>query len=140
MHDCERIVEVLHAAGLDSQILPTIVGNGLLPGLTDPADVQDPDKPCVGAVEIEHAHFFTAAGEFGSLDQHGNRVDDGSWTIFDPTTFTINDVHFHYQVTGNELRLEPIDVGACPADPADWCVEAWKVMVAMPGMAWLRRE
>lgn len=124
---------------MELQILPTIVGNGLLPGVTDPADVPDPEKPCEGTIELAHSHFFRADGEFGSLDQNGQRVDDGRWSIVDDT-LAINGTPFGYSVEGDELRLDAVDVGTCPAAGTEFCLEAWKLMVAMPGMAWTRIE
>jgi hypothetical protein len=138
MHNCQRIADDLHAAGLDSQIIPNVIDAGVLPGVKSAGEIADPDDLCAGAIEIEHAHFFRASGEFGSLDQDGNQVDDGPWAIVDATTMTISGVPFHFAVSGDELRLEPIDVGDCP-DPTEWCEEAWKVMVAMPGLVWARK-
>ena len=35
---------------------------------------------CEGAQEpLEHSHFFTASGEFGSHDENGQQVDDGDY-------------------------------------------------------------
>src|ERR1044071_8917297 len=137
VHTCQRIVDDLHAAGLDSQIIQNVVDAGVVS--VAPADIDDLDRICTGAVEVAHAHFFKASGEFGSLEQAGKQVDDGQWAIVDATTLTIGGVPFHYAVAGDELRLEPIDVGDCP-DPTEWCEEAWKVMVAMPGLVWTRRD
>jgi hypothetical protein len=140
VHECQRIATMLHDAGMDTQILENIIGNGLLPGVDEPADVADPANPCDGAVQQAHSHFFLADGTFGSRDQHGQQVDDGRWSIVDADTFAIGDAEFDYAVTGNELRMEPVSVGTCPGDPNEWCEEAWKLMVAMPGMAWIRGD
>ena len=139
VHNCRTIIDALTDAGLADQALGSVVDNGLLPGIHDVADIPDESKPCAGAVDVPHSHFFTASGEFGSLDGEGNPVDDGRWTLIDATTLEINDAQFRFAISGDELRLEPLDVGACP-DPAAWCVEAWKVMVAMPGTAWTRND
>jgi hypothetical protein len=140
-YDCQRIADVLRTAGMEAQILPTIVENGLLPGITDPADVPDPDDPCDGAIELAHSHFFTAGGLFGSRDQRDRQVDDGTWSMVDDDTFAINGTNlFDFVIEGAELRMEPVSVGACPADSTAWCPESWKLMVAMPGMAWTREE
>ena len=140
-HNCQRIVDILRTAGMEPQILPTIVENGLLPGITDPADVPDPTHPCDGAIELAHSHFFTTGGLFGSRDQRGQQVDDGSWSLVDEDTLAINEQNlFDFVIEGTELRMEPVSVGACPADPTVWCPETWKLMVAMPGMAWTRED
>jgi hypothetical protein len=138
VHNCQHIADMLHAAGMDSQILENVIGNGLLPGVDEPADVKDPAHPCMGAVEQPHSHFFTTSGVFGSRDMNDNQVDDGTWSIVDEDTFAINGTEFDYTITGNELRMNPVSVGSCPGDPNEWCQEAWKLMVAMPGMPWTR--
>jgi hypothetical protein len=125
------------AAGMPEQALLSIVDNGLLPGVDSVNDIKDSDDPCVGAVDVRHSHFFTASGAFGSRDAEGQQVDDGRWSIVDSTTFEIGDVQFRYTIHGDELRMEPVTVGPCPTD-GEWCEEAWKLMVAMPGMAWTR--
>jgi hypothetical protein len=66
IHDCERIVAMLGEAGLDEFLADAVYGNELVPGVTAP-EGRDPTKPCDGAVEREHSHYFTAAGEFGSI-------------------------------------------------------------------------
>jgi|GEM_PF-2322811 hypothetical protein len=138
VHNCQRIVEVLTAAGMPSQILPNILDGEILPASPDPSHMPDPANPCTGAVEVKHSHFFTADGAFGSLDQNGQQVDDGRWSLVDASTFAIDAAHVHFVIDGDTLRMEPLDVGPCPTGSSDWCPEAWKLMVAMPGMALTR--
>ena len=39
---------------------------------------------CEGARgPLEHSHFFTASGEFGSHDENGQQVDDGDYVVSD---------------------------------------------------------
>ena len=123
---------------MDDQILPTVVGNGLLPGIEDPAQVSDPANPCAGAVTVKHSHFFNEDGTFGSLDALGQQVDDGHWSIVDPETFEIGGNQFHYRIEGDELHMEPVEVGSCSSG-GDFCQAAWQLMVAMPGMVWTRQ-
>ena len=131
---------MLHAAGMDPQIPEAVVGNGLIPGVDDPAEIGDPARLCDAAIDVPHSHFFTSRGLFGSRDQNGQQVDDGRWTVVDGDTFALGDAEFNYTVSGDELRMQPVHVGTCPADPDAWCTEAWKLMVAMPGMAWIRTK
>src|SRR5918994_3204118 len=60
VHDCARIVAMLNEAGLEESLVDAIYGNELVPGV-DPATAElvDPAKPCEGAVERAHSHFFT---------------------------------------------------------------------------------
>jgi len=136
-HNCERIMAIMTAAGMPKQGLLNVADSGTVPGVTSVDDFRDPMQPCVGAVDQRHSHFFTPSGLFGSRDMNGQQVDDGPWRIVDADTITINGTPFDYRVDGDDLLLLPVDVGTCP-DDGEWCPEAWKLMVAMPGMAWDR--
>lgn len=137
MHNCQRIVDIITAAGMPEQALLNAAESTTIPGVTTVAQIADPENPCVAAVDVPHSHFFTASGLFGSRDANGQQVDDGRWVIVDEDTFVINGTPFDFKVDGDELRMEPVDVGTCPVN-GTWCPEAWKLMVAMPGMAWTR--
>ena len=136
-HNCQRIMDIMTSAGMREQGLLNVADSGTLPGITKVSQIAHPEHPCVGAVDVAHSHFFTAAGLFGSRDANGQQVDDGNWEIVDADTFEINGTPFDFEVDGNELRMDAVDVGLCP-DPDAWCPEAWKLMVAMPGMVWTR--
>ena len=138
-HNCDRIVDILTAAGMPEQALMNAAESGTIPGVATIDDIADPENPCVGAIDMRHWHFFTANGEFGSLDMNRQRVDDGRWTLVDADTLAINGTRFDFEVDGDELRMQPVDVGTCPVN-GEWCPEAWKLMVVMPGMAWTRDE
>ena len=66
-------------------------------------DLKDPTKPCDGAVERQHSHFFTADGAFGSKDFDGQQVDDGTYTLEGNDGIVINGKRFTYEVQGDEL-------------------------------------
>ena len=82
---CRELVRALEKAGLDEFVLDAVVGSGFLPGVMSPDQIADPTHPCKGAVPQLHAHFFTADGQFDSLDGNGNQVDEGTYTIVDDT-------------------------------------------------------
>jgi hypothetical protein len=142
VHDCARIVTILADAGLDEFLADAVYGNGLIPGV-DPstATLKDPSKPCDGAVERQHSHFFTAAGEFGSRDFDGNRVDDGTYTLEGEDRIVINDKGFKFEIHGDELSLEPdpVDITTCTTKECRF-MATWVLMVAMPGTTWTRGE
>jgi hypothetical protein len=142
VHDCARIVAILADAGLDEFLADAVYGNGLIPGV-DPgtATLKDPSKPCDGAVERQHSHFFTADGEFGSRDFDGNRVDDGTYTLEGDDSIVISGKRFTYEIQGNELSLEPepVDISACTTKECRFGA-TWVLMVAMPGTTWTRGE
>jgi hypothetical protein len=61
--------------------------------------------------------LFTADGQFGSKDAQGDQVDDRTYKIVDDRTFVVvskefPDVTFHYRVTGDTIRFDPV-VPAC---------------------------
>lgn len=135
---CKELVRALEKAGLEEFVLDAVVGTGFLPGVTSPDQIADPKHPCKGAVSQLHAHFFTADGQFGSLDFTGQQVDAGIYTIIEPGIVVIDNgdfrATFHYRFTdhGDTLRLYPIA-------PDCVCVTAqWAVAVAYPGKKWTR--
>lgn len=112
----------------------------LVPGDPDVA-AADPATACDGAVQREHSHFFTAAGGFGSKDFHGQRVDDGSYTLEGEDRIVINGQTFTYEIDGDELSLEPepVDISSCTTKECRFTA-TWVLMVAMPGTTWKRGE
>jgi hypothetical protein len=45
--------------------------------------------PCADAEgPLEHSHFFTASGGFGSHDEHGEEVDGGDYEVVDADTLS----------------------------------------------------
>lgn len=137
MHDCAVVVAALETFGFDTFVNSIVVDDGLIPGVTDPAKLVDPKDPCRGSVPFIHYHFFRADGQFGSLDENRNQVDDGPWAIVDARTFRIGDVPFGYQVTGDQLTLTPLNV-THDCVIGTWCQEIWKLMVSLPGTTWTR--
>jgi hypothetical protein len=141
VHDCASIVSMFHEAGLDEFTLETVYGNGLVPGVTTEAGPKDPTKPCDGAVERKHSHFFTADGAFGSKDFNGQTVDGGTYSLEGDGAIVINSMPFHYQVDGDTLTLQPdpVDISACTQKECRFYA-AWVLMVALPGTTWTRGE
>ena len=128
-HECDWIVQALTAAGFDdSMVLDAVVGNGLIPGVTNNADMADADDLCADAVPRQHSHFFTADGFFGSRDFNGRQVDDGRYVVVDGDTIRIGDVEFGYTLRGDELTLIAIMPDGCTSPDC-----GWQIMVAMNG-------
>lgn len=141
---CEEAVERQMQAGFPDRAFDNIPGQ-FLPDIESTTEISDPSHPCVGAVPVEHSHFFTEDGAFGSLDAGGEQVDDGTFEIVDDNTFVIPyvfddeaiDIEFDYAVTGDSITFEP----RLPADcTSDRCQEAasWAVSVAYAGLTWER--
>jgi hypothetical protein len=138
---CQQRVDALEAAGLGQFAAEHAAGEGWLPGVTSPDDIKDPDRPCRGAVALKHTHFFTADGLFGSRDDRGDQVDDGTYKVLDEDTIVISkefgDVTFNYRIEGDgdTLLLDPV----LPKCSKSGCFAAqWAVAVAYPGLTWRR--
>ena len=135
-HVCTEIARLLTEAGLEETIAENVVGNGLIPDADSVDDLADPTDPCAGAIPRDHAHFFTADGDFGSLDWNRNRVDGEPYTV-DDDTVTINGIEFSYRIEGDQLFLDA-DVRDCNVTACGFR-EQWMTMVALPGTPWWRR-
>jgi hypothetical protein len=136
---CEQRVKALKDAGLGEFAVEHAAGEGWIPGVTDPDQIKDPDRPCEGAVPLKHGHFFTEDGAFGSTDNEGDVVDDGTYRVVDKDTIVVNKefgkVTFDYRVRGDSLFLDPV----LPECARNGCFDAqWAVSVAYPGLPWKR--
>jgi hypothetical protein len=98
--------------------------------------------PCTGALPRQHSHFFTSAGQFGSVDWLGGQVDDGQYAVTGDSTLKIGKVTFDYRVVHNTLRLAPVLTKAMVrkalARPKEFSDAGWAVSVAYPGQTWKR--
>jgi hypothetical protein len=88
--------------------------------------------------DVKHSPFFDELGNFGSLGQHGEQVDDGPYKIVDDDTMRIGSSTFHYDVTGDTLTLDPVITPAkrkeALAKPGDFSEAVWMVAVALPAL------
>lgn len=140
---CESQVAALRKAGL-AALAPSVAGD-YFPGM-DPAQLAKKRKVCAGAHAAAHSHFFTKSGEFGSLDENGERVDDGTYRLIDADTFRIDSeksVTFDYQIeSGNRLSLRPVITPKMRrealANPLEFSAAGWALAVAIPGRKWKR--
>ena len=135
---CDERETALRAAGLDNFAVEHAAGEGWIPGVTSPDQVKDPEHPCTGAIPLIHGHFFTEDGLFGSTDDQGDQVDDGTYRVIDQDTIVIEkefgNVTFDYRIQDDDtLLLEPV----MPQCTKDGCFAAqWAVAVAYPGLPW----
>ena len=133
VHTCDQLVAGLEDAGLGA-IAPSVIGD-YFPDATA-EELAAKEDPCSGARPQRHFHFFDEAGLFGSLDQHEQQVDDGTYTI-DGDTLQIGDGAWTFTISGNQLSLEPVisdaQVEEALADPLQWSTAGWIVAVAYPG-------
>ena len=142
---CQELTQDLDKAGLGPLTPYAWLGqtssNGqssFAPGSPRPTRAQ----PCTGALPRQHSHFFTSAGQFGSLDWLGGQVDDGPYTVTGDSTLKIGTVTFHYRVAHNTLHLTPVltkpMVHKALARPKEFSDAGWAVSVAYPGHTWKR--
>jgi hypothetical protein len=74
---CQETLAAFDSAGLAESHADWLTGN-FLGGSPAPSG----GDICDGApLAVEHSHFFTASGEFGSHDENGQQVDDGDYVL-----------------------------------------------------------
>jgi hypothetical protein len=138
VHTCDQLVAGLEEVGLGATA-PAIVGD-FFPGVSVD-ELAAKEDLCSGAKPQQHSHFFDAAGSFGSIDQHGQQVDDGKYAI-QGDELHIGDGAWTFTISGNQLKLDPVindaQLQAALADPLEWSTAGWIVAVAYPGSTWQR--
>jgi hypothetical protein len=74
---CQEMLAAFEAAGLAESHADWLTGN-FLGGSPAPSG----GDVCAGAHgPLEHSHFFTETGDFGSTDENGQQVDEGDYVI-----------------------------------------------------------
>lgn len=141
---CDERVKALQEVGLGRYAAEGVAGDGFIVGVTKASQLKDPKRPCLGAVALKHSHFFTMTGLFGSRDEGGNQVDDGSWRQTGLKTIAIgpspgdagSPTTFHFKITNNQtLQLYPV----LPACKNTGCFQAlWATNVSYNGLPWQR--
>jgi hypothetical protein len=105
----------------------------------------DPSDLCANArPPEEHSHFFTADGQFGSLDAEGNQVDASTYVIVDQDTLSIGSagapsgVLVDYAVEGDSATFKVTIPDDCAAD----CLEAYAGALSAfyDGDPWVRAD
>ena len=140
---CQGMVDALDQAGL-RKIAPSVVGD-YFPG-EKPQQLARKANVCQGAKPQQHSHFFTEDGQFGSLDQHEEQVDDAPYRVVDERTLRLGpegEETYRYRIVrGNELTLEPVIAARLKrealANPLKFSPAAHMAAVAYTGHAWQR--
>ena len=141
VHTCRQLVTALNQAGLQP-VAPAVAGD-YFPG-TSPQQLAKKAILCKGATPQRHSHFFTEDGQFGSLDQGGNQVDDGTYQVLNDHVLRIGpDAQFRYRISGGKtLRLHPLiraaDRRKALAHPLEFSKAGWQVAVSYDGLEWRR--
>lgn len=143
VNECPQLVDAYRQAGL-AEIAPAFVGD-YFPDAT-PEELAKKNDLCDGAEPFVHSHFFTEDGEFGSLTEDLEQVDDGTYEVTDDGTFVISkefpDVTFHYTIEGDNLTLTPVLTQAmkdeAQAHPLDFTPAGWAITMSYPSHTWER--
>ena len=135
---CAELVSVLTKYAIPKKmVLEMVAGNSFIPGVSSPDQIADATNPCAGSIPRKHSHFFTKGGGFGSLDWHGQQVDDGRYQVTGPGSVTVfkefPKVTFRYAIRGKTLSLTPRVPKGCTSFRC-----AWAVVVSYPGKTWQR--
>ena len=140
---CAEMLAAFQQAGLAESHVEWLQGNffGGEPGPTE-GDV------CEGALgPLEHDHYFTATGGFGSHDEAGEEVDSGDVELVDDDTVSFpshaaefgydGDLVVDYTVSGDVVTFAVALPGSC----ADACTDAYAwALSAFASGPWERGE
>jgi len=140
---CPEMLAAFEAAGLAESHRDWLQGNfyGGQPGPTGGDACADARGP------LEHDHFFTDSGEFGSHDESGEEVDGGDFAVVDDDTVSFpshatefgydGDLEVDYTIVGDVASFEVV----LPAGCHDGCADAyaWAVSAFASG-PWARGE
>ena len=141
---CEGMVRALDQGGLRA-LAPSVVGD-YFPDKS-PKELARKAEVCQGAEPQQHSHYFTAEGEFGSLDQNGEHVDQARYRVIDSRKLRIDTEfgpeNYRYRITGGDrLTLEPLIPKrarrAARAKPLEFGLAAHMAAVAYTGHTWKR--
>jgi hypothetical protein len=141
---CEGMVRALDQGGLRA-LAPSVVGD-YFPDKS-PKELARKAEVCQGAEPQQHSHYFTVEGEFGSLDQNGEQVDQARYRVIDSRKLRIDTEfgpeNYRYRITGGDrLTLEPLIPKrarrAARAKPLEFGLAAHMAAVAYTGHTWKR--
>jgi hypothetical protein len=143
VNECPQLMKALSQAGLGA--VGAAVAMDYFPN-SSPKELAKKDDICRGAEPFVHSHFFTDAGEFGSLTEDLQQVDDGPYEILDERRFRIGNPDFgavfRYEIDGDELSLSPVITAEMKrealAHPLKFRAAAWSIAVSYPGHVWKR--
>jgi hypothetical protein len=139
VHTCENFVHGMSEEGL-------LAAMGVSPPYVEGESWQQvAERYCSRSFEdwdVDHYHFFTSSGLFGSEDQNGQQVDDGNYKVRGTDTLLIGRSRFRYTVRGDTLTLDPVITATMRkealAKPGKFTDAVWMVSVAVTGTSWNR--
>jgi hypothetical protein len=139
VHTCESWVRGMNMEHLLAAVEPS---PPFAPGQTWQQVADDFCDPGPSDFGTEHSHFFDEFGNFGSVDEKNNQVDEDPYTIVNAHTIRIGKSSFRYDLNGDTLLLDPVitkaDRKEALANPGKFTIASWMVAVANPGTSWHR--
>ncbi len=143
VNECPQLVKAFEEAGL-AELAPSFAGD-YFPEAT-PKELAKKADLCKGAQPFVHSHFFTDRGQFGSLTEDLEQVDDGTYEVTEDGSVVISkefpDVTFHYEVEGDTLAMTPVLTEAMKeealANPLDFTPAGWSITMSYPAQTWKR--
>ena len=144
LRTCEGMVKAVEEAGLP-ELASSVVGD-YFPDQT-PKQLALKADVCAGAEPHQHSHFFTEDGQFGSLDQHEEQVDDAPYKVVDEGTLRLSlefgEETYRYRISGgNKLTLEPVIPARAKREavesPLEFSLAGHLAAVAYAGRTWKR--
>jgi hypothetical protein len=124
---CAEMLAAFESAGLAESHVGWLQGNfyGGEPGPTE-------GDPCAGANgPLQHDHFFTEDGMFGSHDENGEEVDGGDYEVVDEDTVSFPSHAAEFGYDGDVIVDVTIDGDVAtfsvvlPESCVDQCAEAY---------------
>jgi hypothetical protein len=143
VNECPQLMKALSETGLGA-VAASVAGDYF--SASTPKELARKDDICEGAEPFVHSHFFTETGEFGSLTEDLQQVDDGPYEILDERRFRIGNSDFgavfRYEIDGDELSLSPVITPEMKkealAHPLRFSAAGWSIAVSYPGHVWKR--
>ena len=131
---CQELASAFEAAGLAVSHRGWLQGN-FYGGAEGPST----GDVCAGAEgPLEHSHYFTETGEFGSHDQNGQDVDSGDYTLVDSDTLSFpshstefgfsREIHVDFAIDDGVATFHVNIPGSCDAacqDAHAWALSAF---------------
>jgi len=144
LRTCDGMVKALREAGL-GKLAPPVVGD-YFPD-QNPKQLARKAEVCEGAEPQQHSHFFTDDGQFGSLDQSDEQVDDAPYHVVEEGTVRLStefgEETYRYRIAGaNKLALAPVVPPRAKREalenPLEFSLAAHMAAVAYAGHTWTR--
>jgi hypothetical protein len=143
-NSCTAFVKAMRRAGISRKVMREwLIGAGYFRSARVIARI-DSARPCKGARNVKHSHFFTRAGGFGSYDENGGQVDDGNYKIVAPHTLVFpshatefgHKIKVHYRIRAGKLRFSVVVPHPCASKCQN--VLGWALSAFYPGPAFTR--